>query len=352
MDEEKINDNREQSYFKGITFSKHNKSEVKKALIENITDGKIESACHWTAELICAGHFFDLWELILLYVSKNIHLGNPKLVFYLDDRYKVFKNLVENANYNAIIELRNNLNIRKLFTEIFCILCQSKKMHSIELIKINTTEAFIPNNINERLKATSMCYLEPFFRPDDPRALFIPINEFSYSISCDSQDLTSACYWIEWIIEYEILHKKMKEHIVCSTRENIDVDEQFQTDSIWIVWDSIIHYSKEKPLFVQNLLSSLLSLFCIKYTTSICKKRRYILYYAVGILIENVKTDIDISDDKETLSNVVNKTNVVYLQLKQNEDNTIIRSDCFIDKRKRAEVSMKKLEMMDGALLH
>jgi hypothetical protein len=115
---------------------------------------------------------------------------HPKLVFYLDDRYKVFKNLVENANYNAIIELRNNLNIRKLFTEIFCILCQAKKMHSIELIKINTSEAFIPNNINERRKATSMDYLELFFRPDDPKSLFFPINEFSYSISCDSQDLT------------------------------------------------------------------------------------------------------------------------------------------------------------------
>ena len=351
MDEEKINDNREQSFFRGITFSKHNKNEVKKTLIENITDGKIESACHWTAELICAGHFFDLWELILLYVSKNIHLGNPKVVFYLDDRYKVFKNIVENSNYNSIIELRNNLNIRKLFTEIFCILCQSKKMHSIELIKINTSVSFIADNINERLKASSLHYIEPFFRPDDPKGLFIALNEFSYSISCDSQDLTSACYWIEWIIEYEILHKKMKENIMCSTREKYDVDDQFQTDSIWIVWDSIMYYSKDKPLFVQNLLSSLLNLFCIKYTTSTCKKRRYILYYAVSILIENVKTDIDISDDKETLYSVVNKTNVVYIQLKQNEDNTIIRSESFIDKRKRAEVSMKKLEMLDGILL-
>jgi hypothetical protein len=41
----------------------------------------------------------------------------------------------------------------------------------------------------------------------------------------------------------------------------------------------------------------------------------------------------------------------VYLQIKKNEDNTIIRSESFIDKRKRAEVSMKKLEMIDGALL-
>ena len=120
---EKINDNRDHFCFKGITFSKHNKNDVRKALIENITDGKIESACHWSAELICAGHFSDLWEIILLYMSKNIHLGNPKVVFYLENRYKIFKEVVDNAHYDSIVELRNNTNIRKLFSEIFCVLC-------------------------------------------------------------------------------------------------------------------------------------------------------------------------------------------------------------------------------------
>jgi hypothetical protein len=74
----------EQSFFKGKTFSKHSKSEVKNTLIENTSDGKIESSSHWTAELICAGHLSDLWELIFFYMSKSIHLGNPKIVFYLE----------------------------------------------------------------------------------------------------------------------------------------------------------------------------------------------------------------------------------------------------------------------------
>ena len=100
-----------------------------------------------------------------------------------------------------------------------------------------------------------------------------------------------------------------------------DVDEQFQTDSIWIVWDAILYYSKEKSLFIQNLLLSLMNLFCIKYTTAICRKRRYILYYAVGLLIENVKIDIEISCDKEMLHNVVSQTNIVYAEMKQNEIN-------------------------------
>ena len=118
MNECIINDNRDQSFFKCKTFSKHNKGEVKTILLASISDGKIESACHWTAELICAGHYSDLWELIFLYMSRYIHLGNPKIVFYLENRYKIFKQIVENANFIHLIELRNNVNIRRLFSEI------------------------------------------------------------------------------------------------------------------------------------------------------------------------------------------------------------------------------------------
>lgn len=127
MDEYKITDNREPSYFKSKTFSKHSKSEVKNTLLESISDGKIESACHWTAELVCAGHFIDLWGVILLYMSKYIHLGNPKIIFYLENRYNLFKHIIGTANFIHVIELRNNLDIRKLFSEIICVLCQSKK---------------------------------------------------------------------------------------------------------------------------------------------------------------------------------------------------------------------------------
>lgn len=348
MDDFRINDNREPSYFKGKTFSKHSKSEVKNILFKNMTDGKIESSCHWCAELICAGHFSDLWELIFLYMSKCIHLGNPKIVFYLENRYKLFKKIVENTNFVCILEIRNNTNIRQLFTEIICILCQSKKKHSFELTKINVNEAFVANEINGRLKASSTHYIDGIFRKNDPNCLFIAVNEFCHNISKDSLDIKSACYWIEWIIEYETIHKKMKENIVCEIRENINVEEQFQSDSVWIIWDALLHYSNEKPIFIKNLINSLLNIFCIKYTPTTTKKRRYILYFAVSLLIDNVKIDIDISNDKEMLQNVVNKTDIVYGQLKQNEENSVVYSESYNDKKKNIDKSLKKLEIMDN----
>jgi hypothetical protein len=94
IDNSDINDIRTQPQFKGISFSNFKKTEVRKQLIENIMKGKVEPACYWCAELLCAGHYTDIWETVLYYVGKHIHLGNPKIVIYLQMRFELFKNII------------------------------------------------------------------------------------------------------------------------------------------------------------------------------------------------------------------------------------------------------------------
>ena len=69
---------------------------------------KKRPACYWAAELVCAGHYMDLWEAILYYVGKHIHLGNPKIVIYLEMRYQVFRNIMKQGHYTSELQLRNN----------------------------------------------------------------------------------------------------------------------------------------------------------------------------------------------------------------------------------------------------
>ena len=67
MNENEINDIRKSSEFKNITFSEFSRSKVKVELIKAIHNNNIEPACYWAVELICAGHYNDLWNCIIIY---------------------------------------------------------------------------------------------------------------------------------------------------------------------------------------------------------------------------------------------------------------------------------------------
>ena len=345
-----INDIRTQSDFKGFSFSKYKKTEVRKAFIENMLKGKIEPACNWCCELICAGHFMEVWEIILYYMGKHIHLGNPKLVIYIEKRYDVFRTIMCQGHFTSEIQLRNNSIIRRLFAEVICILTMSNKKHSFEPIKINRIEEFDMTQMTERLKAPNVLFIEPIFKKEDPKELFISINEFAYNVSCEKPNIISACYWIEWIIEFDLICKKRKESCVCEIRKNINVEHKFKRDIIWLIWDTLLHYSKDKGSFIEKTMVSLLNLFCIKYTTASCKKRKYLLYFAVGLLTEHFQTNNEIIPDKVILQNVVDKIDQIYKQIKKNEEspNTDYLFSSLKDKQNTFEQSVKKMELLSS----
>jgi hypothetical protein len=137
MNLHEINDIRTSGELKGISFSNYKKTEVKNQFIDNMLKGKVEPACYWGAELVCAGHYLELWENILYYCAKHIHIGNPKLVCYLEKRFNVFKQIITDGQYLFELDLRNNPIIRSLFAEVISVLTLSSKKHSFEVIKIN-----------------------------------------------------------------------------------------------------------------------------------------------------------------------------------------------------------------------
>jgi len=343
-----INDIRLANEFRGISFSKYKKTDVKKEFIDAMKKGKIEPACYWCAELICAGHFSDAWEIILQYTAKHIHLGNPKIAIYLEMRYNVFRNIMGQGHYISELDVRNDLQIRKLFAEIICTISSSVKKPSIEPVKINRNEEFDITQLTERLKADSVEFAQEIFQPKDPKELFIAVNELAYCLTPSVKNMMSACYWLEWVIEFEAICKKRKEHIHCVRRSQHPVENKFQCDVIWLIWDAILLQSqKQNNSLIIKTHNALLRLFCIKYTTAACKKRRYLLYYAISLLTENVSMNTEILPNREILQNVCSQINQIYKQIKKNEEAP--KTEYLfhgLDKKKALEKSIKQMELL------
>lgn len=344
-----INDMRQANDFKGVSFSNYKKGDVKKQLIDAMLCNKLETACYWSAELICAGHFSDLWEIILYFTSKHIHIGNPKIAIYLEMRYNIFRNIMNKANIVNEIDARNDEECRKLFAEIMITLSLSQRKMSFEEVKIKRHEDFDMTYMKERLKAASMKYAEPFFMQKDPKEIFIALNEFAYSISKESANITNACYWFEWLIEFDASCKKRKLQCKCEPR-NHPIEAKFRSDVIWVLWDAIMYYGEALNIpLVTKTLQSLLRLFCIRYTNACGKRRKYMLYYAISLITETVPVNIHLVENKDLLSSGLSKVNFIYKQVKKNEQ-TPSTEYLFhnIDKQMALERSMKQMEIINS----
>ena len=313
-----INDIRSQQEFKGMTFSNFQKSKVKAELLKCLSMTKVESASYWAAELICSAHLIDLWDCIILYCSKEIHLGSPRLPVYISKRFLDFKEIISNGYIGQEIRLRNNVKIRSLFSELIAVLCYSNKKHSFSPVKLKKDSDFNMTDIAGKLVAPNVEFASGTFKKSDPKELFISINEFAYHLT-KTKSAVNACYWLEWIMEFENRCKKQKSNCDCERRLFPPVLEKYQLDPIWIVWEIILKKGELKNnLILNKIIDALLEMYCIKYT-SVVRRRRFILYFAISLLTESVNTSIPIIDNSDRIAKILKNTDVVYRDVKKNE---------------------------------
>ena len=328
-----ITDTRTTSDFRGCTFSKFKKISALKELETSLLNSRIEQSCYWCAELVCSGHFIDLWDCLFMYYGKHIHSSNLNISIYLVFRLEKFKSIISEEYSENEIDIRNDERIRKLFSEIICILCDASVQYTITFVKIKADEYNI-SAISDKLKAPNIEYATQIMTPEDPSELYIAVNELAYCISYDADHLNSrmAFFWIEWIHGYEIICKKQGNKKQGACRIFAPVASQRQNDIIWIIWDIFINEikirSKKHKLSnipnMQKVLDAFLDMFCVQYTQVCFGRRKYILYIVASMLCDknvNLSKSIITKAQKDDISRISKNINAIYKQIKTNENN-------------------------------
>uniref|UniRef100_A0A6C0HR92 Uncharacterized protein n=1 Tax=viral metagenome TaxID=1070528 RepID=A0A6C0HR92_9ZZZZ len=293
--------------FKGISFSNFKKGDVQKQFIKSVLDSNIEPACFWSCELICAGHFKDLWDSIILLFIKHIHIANPKIAVYIDRRLTTFVDILYNGYDSRELHMRNNEKIRKMFAEVISIITFSKKSHPFEEIKINRIEF-----TELKLKATDLTFATSFRK--DPKQLFLPLNELSYSLK--TKNIIDSCYWVSWFIEYDCYCRNKKLPLLIERRTFL---KNLNQNVVWMIWEIILEFSKNSETIVQTIIQSLLNIFTRKYSQTENKRKIFIFYFAISLLLGSNEYNINIIDDVKTVETVVSNIDAIYKQIKTKE---------------------------------
>jgi hypothetical protein len=396
---EDFNDARTVKDFRLTTFSGYQKTKVRDEFIKSMRDRKIEPACYWAAEMVASGHFQELWEACFLFFTQCIYLGNAKMVLYLRERYGLYYELshsTQTATGSQIspLELRNHKAIRTLFTEITCVLALSPRKPTLTRA-ILPTARHLPIEINSPLdislttetnQGPSVDYLHPSHilggdsfissavptssvstrkrssekkqylfhpsfmmdrvsaphthyytlkRPKDPEEWFVALNELAYQLSEERLNMLEACFWIEWLLEYDSYcrtHSKEWATVNAgstkinkgATRSEITdglVPSKYNQDMIWAIWELLLEPSPfiSSDSLPMRLLKNAHVLFCVDYTTASCNKKRFWFYFAISIRTEKTAIGLEkiIQDEyRELIQRVVQKSDDVYQEIK------------------------------------
>ena len=346
-DKYKILDNRLYEDFKIKTFSGFQKKDVTAALFKAIDQGKIENALYWCSESIISGYTMKIWEKLLNYSFKIVHINNPRLPIFLYKKNNILFNQINRLsikNKDYLI-LRNSQMIRNLLADIIVtIITSEKKLKCDKLIKIKEEDF----NIKNKLQANSNILPSHILRFDDPEEFKIIMNEIYFHLKNQLSGYDKSIYWIIWLLEWEKKHKKNKETWTIPPR-NVNVKkEKDKCDFIWIIWEIIFEELKNRQeKILQTIIKVLYSLFIHGYTSGKRTERIFIVYNAIGHLTNKIDYNKPIRLNEVLYIQTQSNINKIYELMKKNEKNNIPKEVKQKVSKKKVVKNLEKEKMLD-----
>lgn len=322
----KIIDERPIELFKKVTFSGFKKTDVINSVFKSIESNKVEAACHWVTECIISGYTVQLWEKLINFSCKIIHRNNPRLPLYLYKKNLIFNNQLALLKKSSVLLLRNSQMIRNLFFDVISTVCSSSKKIRYDLFKkLNEEEDFKYENIQKQLCSQMNILPDHLIHFTDPSELRVFLNEI-YTMCKNKQfGYEKCCYWVQWLLKWESLHKKKGNPWNISERKVQGVDKKYCTNIIWAFWEIIFEELKGRndPKLDQQV-KCLYTLFRYNYTQGKRNNRLPLLYFAFGYLTYDISFNVPIRNDYKLFIQVQSNVNKMFTAKKVHEKNNEI----------------------------
>lgn len=341
-----ICDTRDHSKFKELTFSGFKKTQVINAVLKDIEAKKIESACHWTTECLISGYGNILWEKLLIFSSKVIHINNPQIPQYLYNKNFIYKNQLkrlDDKNKDKFLLLRNSQMIRNLFFDVVTTLTTSLKTKRYDKYsKLDISEDFKYENMKKRLCGEMIIIPDNIMRFNDPEEIKVILNEIFIMSKNKQFGYDRCCFWILWLIKWEKQHKKKKINWTIEYREIKEVDEKYRSNIIWIIWDIINEELKSREENIKNQVKYLYKLFTNEYTHGKRNVRLPIVFHAVGYLTHDINFRIPLRNNYKLFIEVQCNVNKMFASKKINEKIEEIKDN----KKEKSKKSNNDIEII------
>ncbi|MBU79118.1 MAG: hypothetical protein CMD29_03205 [Flavobacteriales bacterium] len=322
-DEYLIVDPRPLEAFKDKTFSEFKKRDVFNTLFKSIEMGKVENACFWITECVISGYTVDIFEKLIIFASKIIHINNPRLPKFIWNKYSGFMKSIDHISKKErkqYIHLRNTQSVRNCLHDIVVTLTLSSKSKRYDKYpKPKENLDFTLKAIQETMNATMQVLPNHIIKFTDPEELRIIMNEFFFNLKNNLGGYEKASYWISWLIQWEKINKKNKIKYEIEERPIQGLKKHLCKDIIWLIWSVIFEEANLRNIQIKEQIQVLFFLFKYNFSSGKRNSRLPLVYHAIGYLTLPIRFDIPIRNSVDIFIQTQCNINKMYQSKKKNE---------------------------------
>jgi hypothetical protein len=279
-----------------LSYSSFTKSAVFSQWHKSLQKQQYEEACHWTAELDASQWHKDIWQKLILFASKHVHLHCPKLPLIVARNFAYYNiHLIKNSLPDTVATQPRNIHqLQKNLCQVIGLvtLCSKGPVYTLPSVDIHKVDG------SELVSGTHPWLMSCKHAQDDASVLRI-----MSTLLCqlEARNTHKLMYWLGVLTEYDKHQKQQTEPIQMAARKPILPDDNsykhvfvngtHACDWVWLLWHAIAHGCRSlgKPKECVDTIKALGYLFAHDYTSSKRNSRLPILVHALQLVYTNVQ---------------------------------------------------------------